>query len=158
MLWFVPFSAFTALLNSGMFFLRLDGSPNFAMLCNITSAVLNIILDYLFIFPLGWGMFGAALASAIGTMIGAIMIIIYLFRHNCTLRFYPVKFSINSMKAMKRNIGYMCRLGSSAFFVRGGNCLYDVCRQSGIHSLSERRWCGSIQHCLLFLSDYIYGL
>ena len=115
MLWFVPFSAFTALLNSGMFFLRLDGSPNFAMLCNITAAVLNIILDYLFIFPLGWGMFGAALASAIGTMIGAIMIIIYLFRHNCTLRFYPVKFSINSMKLMKRNIGYMCRLGSSAF-------------------------------------------
>ena len=34
MCWFVPFSAFTALLNSGMFFLRLDGSPNFAMFCN----------------------------------------------------------------------------------------------------------------------------
>ena len=31
MLWFVPFSVFTALLNSGMFFLRLDGSPNFAV-------------------------------------------------------------------------------------------------------------------------------
>ncbi|MGG6497880.1 UNVERIFIED_CONTAM: MATE family efflux transporter, partial [Bacteroidetes bacterium 56_B9] len=29
MIWFVPFSVFTALLNSGMFFLRLDGSPNF---------------------------------------------------------------------------------------------------------------------------------
>ena len=50
MCWFVPFSAFTALLNSGMFFLRLDGSPNFAMFCNIVASVLNIILDYLFIF------------------------------------------------------------------------------------------------------------
>ena len=65
MLWFVPFSLFTALLNSGMFFLRLDGSPNFAMMCNVVAAVLNILLDYLFIFPFGWGMFGAALASAI---------------------------------------------------------------------------------------------
>ena len=138
MLWFVPFSAFTALLNSGMFFLRLDGSPNFAMLCNITAAVLNIILDYLFIFPLGWGMFGAALASAIGTMIGAIMIIIYLFRHNCTLRFYPVKFSINSMKLMKRNIGYMCRLGSSAFLCEVAiACMMFVGNQVFIHYLKE---------------------
>lgn len=65
MVWFVPFSVFTALLNSGMFFLRLDGSPNFAMMCNIVAAVLNIILDYLFIFPFGWGMFGAAIALSL---------------------------------------------------------------------------------------------
>ena len=63
MCWFVPFSAFTALLNSGMFFLRLDGSPNFAMMCNVVAAVLNIILDYLFIFPFGWGMFGASFTA-----------------------------------------------------------------------------------------------
>ena len=79
MLWFVPFSAFTALLNSGMFFLRLDGSPNFAMLCNITAAVLNIILDYLFIFPLGWGMFGAALATLIAQGISAVFSLLIFF-------------------------------------------------------------------------------
>ena len=115
MIWFVPFSVFTALLNSGMFFLRLDGSPNFAMMCNIVAAVLNIILDYLFIFPFGWGMFGAAIASAIGTTVGALMIIIYLSRRKCALRFYPVKFTRKSMQLTRRNIGYMCRLGSSAF-------------------------------------------
>lgn len=89
MLWFVPFSLFTALLNSGMFFLRLDGSPNFAMMCNVVAAVLNILLDYLFIFPFGWGMFGAALASAIGTTVGALMIVFYLMRRRCALRFHP---------------------------------------------------------------------
>lgn len=98
MLWFVPFSVFTALLNSGMFFLRLDGSPNFAMMCNVVAAVLNIILDYLFIFPFGWGMFGAAIASAIGTTVGALMIIIYLSRRKCALRFYPVKLTRKSMQ------------------------------------------------------------
>lgn len=115
MVWFVPFSVFTALLNSGMFFLRLDGSPNFAMLCNIVAAVLNIALDYLFIFPFGWGMFGAAIASAIGTTVGALMIVVYLSRRKCRLRFYPVKLSRKSMRLTRRNVGYMCRLGSSAF-------------------------------------------
>ena len=115
MLWFVPFSWCTALLNSGMFFIRLDGSPNFAMMCNIVAAVLNIALDYLFIFPFGWGMFGAAFASAIGTAVGAFMIIGYLARRRCALRFYPVKLSRNSFKLTLRNLNYMCRLGSSAF-------------------------------------------
>ena len=62
------------------------------------AAVLNIILDYLFIFPFGWGMFGAAIASAIGTTVGALMIIIYLSRHKCALRFYPVKLTRKSMQ------------------------------------------------------------
>ena len=138
MCWFVPFSAFTALLNSGMFFLRLAGSPNFAMFCNIVASVLNIILDYLFIFPFGWGMFGAAFASAIGTTVGALMIIIYLSRRNCALRFYPVKFSRNSMKLMKRNVGYMCRLGSSAFLCEVAiACMMFVGNLVFIHYLKE---------------------
>lgn len=113
--WFVPFSVFTALLNSGMFFLRLDGSPNYAMLCNIVAAVLNIILDYLFIFVFGWEMFGAAFASGIGTAVGAILIIVYLVDTRHELHFYRIKISKKSMLLTGRNIGYMCRLGSSAF-------------------------------------------
>ena len=158
MLWFVPFSVFTALLNSGMFFLRLDGSPNFAMMCNVVAAVLNIILDYLFIFPFGWGMFGAAIASAIGTTVGALMIIIYLSRRKCALRFYPVKLTRKSMQLTHRNIGYMCRLGSSAFPVRSSYCLYDVRWKHRIYPLFAGRRCSSVQHCVLLLSYYIYGI
>ena len=138
MRWFVPFSLFTALLNSGMFFLRLDGSPNYAMMCNVVAAVLNIILDYLFIFPFGWGMFGAAFASAIGTTVGALMIVFYLMRRRCALRFYPVKLSRKSLQLMHRNIGYMCRLGFSAFLCEVAiACMMFVGNLVFIHYLKE---------------------
>lgn len=138
MLWFVPFSAFTALLNSGMFFLRLDGSPNFAMMCNVVAALLNIALDYLFIFPFGWGMFGAAFASAIGTTVGALMIVAYLARRRCALRFYLVKLSNKSLRLTARNVGYMCRLGSSAFLCEVAiACMMFVGNQVFIRYLHE---------------------
>lgn len=54
--WFMPFLPFSALLSSGMFFVRLNGSPNYAMVCNIIPALINIVLDYLFIFVCEWDM------------------------------------------------------------------------------------------------------
>ena len=53
--WYVPFLVFYLLLSAGMFYIRLDGSPNYAMMCNAVSAIINIILDYVFIFQFGCG-------------------------------------------------------------------------------------------------------
>lgn len=38
----------------GTFAIRLDGSPNFSMTINTLSALVNIVLDWLFIFPWIW--------------------------------------------------------------------------------------------------------
>lgn len=113
--WFVPFLVFSALLSAGMFYVRLDGSPNFAMVCNIIPAILNIILDYVFIFIFKWGMLGAALATSIGYIIGAAMIIAYMVSSRNKLKFIYIKTSTKSLKLTFRNIGYMCRLGFSSF-------------------------------------------
>lgn len=115
MRWFVPFLPFSALLSSGMFFIRLDGSPNYAMCCNAVPAVINIVLDYVFIFICGWGMLGAALATSLGYVVGAAMIVVYLSRRRCTVRFCRVKTSRKSLRLTRRNVGYMCRLGLSSF-------------------------------------------
>lgn len=115
MYWFMPFLIFSALLSSGMFFIRLDGSPQYAMYCNVIPALLNIILDYLFIFPLQWGMMGAALATSLGYIVGAGMILWYLFRKGQTIRLYRVKTHLKSLKMTARNVGYMCRLGFPSF-------------------------------------------
>ena len=72
--WFIPFLVFSALLSSGMFFVRLDGSPNYAMVCNIIPALLNIGLDYLFIFPLDMGIFGAVLATGMAPVISMLVL------------------------------------------------------------------------------------
>lgn len=115
MYWFVPFLVFSALLCSGMFFVRLDGAPNYAMVCNIIPAIINIVLDYVFIFILKWGMFGAALATSLGYIVGAVMILAYLFHPERILHVCRVKLSKKSLYLTIRNVGYMCRLGVSSF-------------------------------------------
>ena len=112
--WFAPFLPFSALLSSGMFFIRLDGSPNYAMLCNAVPAVINIALDYVFIFIFGWGMTGAALATSLGYIVGAGMILVYL-----SGRRRVVRFCRKSMRLTLRNVEYMCRLGLSTFLCEG---------------------------------------
>ena len=113
--WFVPTCILIMLQIVGEFAIRLDGSPRYAMYCAIVPAVLNMILDYVFIFPLGWGLKGAALATDIGTGIGACMSLWYFIGPADKLRFYPIKFSTTSMRLMLRNIGYMIKVGLSGF-------------------------------------------
>ena len=116
--WFAPFLPFSALLSSGIF-IRLDGAPNYAMLCNAVPAVINIALDYVFIFIFGWGMTGAALATSLGYIVGAGMILVYLSGRWRVVRFCRVKLSHKSMRLTLRNVEYMCRLGLSTFLCEG---------------------------------------
>lgn len=115
MSWYAPFLVFYVLLNAGMFFIRLDGSPNYAMLCNAIAAVINVALDYLFIFVFGWGLMGAAFATSLGTMTGGVLTLAYLLRRSHTLHLCRIKTSRTSRQLTARNLGYMVKLGSSAF-------------------------------------------
>lgn len=58
--------------------IRADGRPQVAMICNIVGAVINTILDAIFVFGLGLGMCGAAFATIIGQMISGLLVIWYL--------------------------------------------------------------------------------
>lgn len=115
MVWYVPFLVFYVLLNAGMFYIRLDGSPNYAMMCNAVAAIINIILDYIFIFEFGWGLMGAAFATSIGITVGALMTLVYLAYFSRYISLYRIKLSKKSLLLTLRNIGYMIKLGTSAF-------------------------------------------
>ena len=77
--WIVPYSIFSMLANIGMFMIRLDGSPKFALLCNVIPALINVELDYDIVFPIQMGLTGAALATALAQAVGGLMVLVYLF-------------------------------------------------------------------------------
>ena len=58
--------------------IRSDGSPKFAMASTLAGAVVNIILDPIFIFVFKWGMMGAAVATILGQILTAVLAIWYL--------------------------------------------------------------------------------
>ena len=58
--------------------IRADGSPKFSMLCNLVGAIINTILDPLFIFVFHMGMAGAALATITGQILSFALVVFYL--------------------------------------------------------------------------------
>ncbi len=60
--------------------IRADGSPSYAMISMLSGAILNVILDYVFMYPLDLGMRGAALASIIGQFLNLVVALSYLRR------------------------------------------------------------------------------
>lgn len=73
-----PFLIFS---TGGAHLVRADGSPQYSMMCNLTGAIINTILDPLFIFIFEWGMAGAALATIIGQIASAYMVFRYLRKY-----------------------------------------------------------------------------
>ena len=71
----IPFYMFGQAMNP---VIRADGSPRFAMISTLAGAVINIILDPIFIFICEWGMMGAAVATVIGQVATALLAVWYL--------------------------------------------------------------------------------
>lgn len=71
---------FLIVTTGGSSLIRADGSPKFSMACTLVGAVINTILDPLFIFGLDMGMAGAAWATIIGQIVSGLMVLGYLSR------------------------------------------------------------------------------
>lgn len=88
----IPFYMFGQAMNP---IIRSDGSPKFAMISTLAGAMVNIILDPLFIYAFRWGMTGAAVATVAGQILTAVLSVIYLLRmkavklDGASFRFHP---------------------------------------------------------------------
>lgn len=105
----VAFFPFYLLLNVMNSMIRADGSPAFAMIAMMTGAVINIILDPIFIFLLKWGISGAAWATAIGQVASFIICVVYFFN--------PKSFKLEK-RSFIPNIPILCNmisLGAATF-------------------------------------------
>ncbi|MDY4046925.1 MATE family efflux transporter [Negativibacillus massiliensis] len=93
----IPFYMFGQSMNP---IIRADGNPKFAMASTLAGALINIILDPVFIFLFRWGMMGAAVATVIGQVVTAILAVWYLF-HMRIIRPEKQDFKINRTVSTK---------------------------------------------------------
>ena len=72
---------FVIMTVGGGHLIRADGSPTRAMLFNLSGAIINVFLDYLFTMVIRWGISGAALATIIGQIFSAVLTIHYMLHY-----------------------------------------------------------------------------
>ena len=102
----IPFYMFGQAMNP---IIRADGNPKFAMISTLAGAVINIILDPVFIFVFKWGMMGAAVATVIGQVATALLAVWYLL-HMKVIRPAKTDFALSGSVC-----GRMLTLGITSF-------------------------------------------
>lgn len=100
---------FLLLSNGGAHLVRADGSPRYSMMCNLTGAIINTVLDPIFIFGLDMGMAGAALATILGQIVCGFMALWY-FCH-----FKAGKLTKKHILPQRSVSQYVAKLGIASF-------------------------------------------
>lgn len=94
------------------FLLRNDDSPNLATILMVIGAVINIVLDYIFIAWLSWELTGAAIATALAQMVVTILGVGYFFTSRANMRL-----SFSDLKMQFDVIPKIVMIGTSSFFM-----------------------------------------
>lgn len=92
--------------------IRADGSPAWSMASMLFGAIINIILDPVFIFGMHWGMTGAALATVIGQCISFVISLVYFFRTK-TFKLTKKSFALDI-----KTFSHALKLGTSSFITQ----------------------------------------
>ena len=89
-------------------YVRNDGAPSIAMAATLSSSLFNILFDYVLMFPLGLGMTGAALATALSPIIGISVCLVHLLSKKSNVK---IKMCRPSLKRLSAS----CQVGVAAF-------------------------------------------
>ena len=110
----IPFLLFSIGVNP---LVRADGNAKYSMIAIVTGAILNTILDPLFMFMYNWGIAGAAWATVISQIISALLLLIYF------PRFKSVKFSLNDFIPQLHYLKRIVSLGFASFIYQFSNMI-----------------------------------
>ena len=89
-------------------FVRNDGNPRLAMAAMLAGSIANIVLDYLFIYPLEMGIFGAALATALTPLLGVGICLVHFLQKKNSFHLIRGSFRLSVLRQL-------CSFGSAAF-------------------------------------------
>ena len=123
----IPFYMFGQAMNP---VIRADGSPRFAMASTLAGALVNIILDPVFIFPLGWGMMGAAVATVLGQVVTAALAVWYL-THMKTVKTSASDFKLNGTILKKSLVLGVCSFLSQISLVAAMAAINNMLKKYG---------------------------
>ena len=110
----IPFLLFSIGVNP---LVRADGNAKYSMIAIVIGAILNTILDPLFMFVYNWGIAGAAWATVISQVISALLLLIYF------PRFKSVKFSLNDFIPQLHYLKRIISLGFASFIYQFSNMI-----------------------------------
>ena len=95
-------------------FVRNDGNPRLSMTAMVVGSFSNIVLDYVFIMVLRWGMFGAAVATGIAPVVSILILARHLFGGSCG-------FGLRGVGLKPRLMGECAALGLSSLIVEASS-------------------------------------
>ena len=149
----LPGCVFILIETIGTFVIRLDGSPRFASAVGIVSGILNIFLDWLFVFPMKMGIAGSSVATTVCCAIASAMVAWYMLRRSQSVRLYRLKLSRTSLYLTVRNIGYMSRSGFSSML---GELAMSMIMLTGNYVFI--RWMGEDGVAAFSVACYLYPI
>ena len=149
MLWF-PFCV------SSSNYLRAEGNARDSMNAMLIGILVNVVLDYIFIFPLQMGMQGAALATIIGKFTTFLYLIHYFTKPN-----HVIKFRLSQLKLQKKVIKPALSVGVSGFGMRSSSSVANIVLNHTLGALGGDiaiAIFGVIYKITLFFGMPLYGL
>ncbi|MHB9781876.1 MATE family efflux transporter [Streptococcus sp. 10F2] len=133
-IWGVPFLLFSIGANP---LVRADGSSTYSMVAIISGAVVNTLLDPLFIFSFGWGMAGAAWATVLGQFVSALILALYL------PRFKSVQIQREDFRLQGTLVRSFAFLGMASFIFQSSNLLVQIVTNQSLRFYGETSVYGS---------------
>ena len=149
----LPGCVFILIETIGTFVIRLDGSPRFASAVGIVPGILNIFLDWLFVFPMKMGIAGSSVATTVCCAIASAMVAWYMLRRSQSVHLYMLKLSRTSLYLTVRNIGYMSRSGFSSML---GELAMSMIMLTGNYVFI--RWMGEDGVAAFSVACYLYPI
>jgi putative MATE family efflux protein len=137
-------------------FIRAEGNPKTAMFNMVSSAVLNVALDFLFIVVLHWGVAGAALGTVLAQSFTAFLVLRYFFTKKS-----HIHFRARSLVPDWSVVGKIAAIGSSSFVMQMGASVvqFVLNNQLMIHGGDRAlaAW-GIIMTVMMFFLFFVFGL
>lgn len=128
------------MLSSGMnYFINSQGFPTTGMLTVVIGAVLNIILDPIFIFLLDWGISGAALATVISQAVSAVWAMSFLLSKKAVL-----DLRLKNLRLRPKTVGKILALGVTGFVMSITNALVQTSCNTQLRLYGGDTWVGAM--------------